>query len=50
MEFFLNRFKKLTFLSVDAYIFLFALIAKGVFIYALQHPSKEELVVVDGTV
>ena len=50
MKFFLNRFKKLTFLSAAVYIFLFALIAKGVFLYASQHPSKEELIFVDGIV
>ena len=50
MKLFSNRFKKLTFLSAATYIFLFALVAKGVFIYASQHPSNEELILVDGIV
>jgi hypothetical protein len=40
MKFIANSFRKLSFLSAAAYIFLFALAAKGVFIYASQHPSK----------
>jgi hypothetical protein len=50
MKFIANSFRKLSFLSAAAYIFLFALAAKGVFIYASQHPSKEELILVDGIV
>ena len=50
MKFIANSLKKLTFFSAAAYIFLFALAAKGVFIYASQHPSKEELILVDGIV
>ena len=50
MKFFANRFKKLTLLSVAGYLFIFAIAAKGVSLYATQHPSKEDLIVVDGIV
>jgi hypothetical protein len=50
MKFFANHFKKLTLLSVAGYLFIFAIAAKGVSLYASQHPSKEDLIVVDGIV
>ena len=50
MKFFANRFKKLTLLSVVGYLIIFAIAAKGVSLYATQHPSKEDLIVVDGIV
>ncbi len=46
----INRLKKLTLLSAAGYLFLFAMAAKGVFIYGSQHPLKEDLIIVDGTV
>lgn len=50
MKFLANRSKKLTLLSTAWYIFLMAIIAKGVFLYASQHTAKNELLMVDGTV
>jgi hypothetical protein len=50
MQFIVNRFKKLTLLSAAGYIFIFALAAKGVFYYADQHPSKKDLLIVNGVV
>lgn len=50
MKLLANRFKKLTLLSAAGYLFLFALAAKGVSLYAMQHPSKEDLIIVDGIV
>lgn len=50
MKFFANSFRKLTLLSVAGYLFLFAIAAKGVSLYASQHPVKEDLIVVDGIV
>ena len=50
MKYIANRFKKLTLLSATAWVFIFALVAKGVFLFAFQHPAKEDLLSVDGTV
>ena len=50
MKFFANSFRKLTLLSVTGYLFLFAIAAKGVSLYASQHPVKEDLIVFDGIV
>ena len=50
MKFIVNRFKKLTLLSAAGYIFIFALAAKGVFLYGAQHPSKKDLIFVNGVV
>ena len=50
MKFIVNRFKKLTLLSTAGYIFIFALAAKGVFLYGAQHPSKKDLIFVNGVV
>jgi hypothetical protein len=50
MKYIANRFKKLTFLSVAGYFFLFALAAKGVFIFAFQHPPREKLLLVEGII
>ena len=50
MKFIVNRFKKLTLLSAAGYIFIFALAAKGVFLYGAQHPSKKDLIPVNGVV
>ena len=45
-----KSFEKLTLLSVAFYIFMLAVCAKGVYLYANQHPSEEELLVVTGIV
>jgi hypothetical protein len=45
-----NRFKKLTLVSAAGYILIFAIAAKGVSLYANQHPQKEELLAVKGIV
>ena len=50
MKFIVNRFKKLTILSLAGYTFIFALAAKGIFIYGSQHPSKNNLIFVNGVV
>ena len=50
MKFIVNRFKKPTLLSTAGYIFIFALAAKGVFLYGAQHPSKNNLIFVNGVV
>ena len=50
MKFIVNRFKQLTLLSAAAYIFIMALAAKGIFLYGSQHPSKEDLIPVNGVV
>jgi hypothetical protein len=44
------RLKELTLVKAAVYIFLLALCAKGVALYASQHPSKEELVFIEGFV
>ena len=50
MKFLVNRFKKMTLLSAAGYIFIMALAAKGIFIYGSQHPSKNDLISVNGVV
>ena len=50
MKFFANSFRKLTLLSIAGYLFIFSIAAKGVSLYASQHPSKEDLIIVDGIV
>jgi hypothetical protein len=45
-----NRFKKLTLLSAAGYFFIFTLAAKGVFLFASQHPAKNNLISVEGMV
>jgi hypothetical protein len=50
MKFLANRFNKLTLLSAAVYIFLLAIVAKGIFLYGSQHPLKEDLIIVDGIV
>jgi hypothetical protein len=50
MKSIVNRFKKLTLLSAAAYIFIMALAAKGIFLYGSQHPSKKDLIPVNGIV
>ncbi len=50
MKFIVNRFKKPTLLSTAGYIFIFALAAKGIFLYGAQHPSKNNLIFVNGVV
>ena len=50
MKFIVNRFKKPTLLSTAGYIFIFALAAKGIFLYGAQHPSKDDLIFVNGVV
>jgi hypothetical protein len=50
MKFAENPFKKLTLLKAAGYIFMFAVCAKGVELYATQHPLKEELLSVSGIV
>lgn len=50
MKFTKTRFKKLTLLSAAGYIFLLTLVTKGFFFFAFQHPSKEELLSVQGIV
>ena len=37
-------------LSAAAYVFVLALAAKGIFLYGAQHPPREELLFVQGTV
>ena len=50
MKFTSKRFKKPTLLSVAVYIFMLTLVAKGFFLFAIQHPSKEKLLYVQGIV
>lgn len=50
MKFTKTRSKKLTLLSAAVYIFLLTLVAKGFFLFAIQHPSKEKLLYVQGIV
>jgi len=50
MKFTSKRFKKPTLLSAAVYIFLFTLVAKGFFLFAIRHPSKEKLLYVQGIV
>lgn len=45
-----HKFKKLTLLSVAGYVLIFAVSAKVVSLYATQHPSKDELLPVQGIV
>jgi hypothetical protein len=45
-----KHLKKLTLVSVAAYVFMFAVCAKGVYIYVSQHPLKEELLSVPGII
>jgi len=45
-----KRHKKLTFLTAAAYFFMFAVCAKGVALYASQHPPKDQLLSVHGIV
>jgi hypothetical protein len=50
MKFTSKRFKKPTLLSAAVYIFMLTLVAKGFFLFAIQHPSKEKLLYVHGIV
>ena len=50
MKFTSKRFKKPTLLSAAVYIFLLTLVAKGFFLFAIQHPSKEKLLYVQGII
>ena len=50
MKFTTKRFKKPTLLSAAAYIFMLTLVAKGFFLFAIQHPSREELLSVQGII
>ena len=50
MKLITKRLKKLTLVSVAAYVFMFAVCAKGVYFYANQHPLKEELRSVHGII
>ena len=50
MKFIANRLRKLTLLSTAGYIFIFAIAAKLVFIYGSQHPTKHDLLPVNGIV
>ena len=50
MKFTSKRFKKPTLLSVAVYIFMLPLVAKGFFLFANKHPSKEKLLYVQGIV
>ena len=50
MKFTSKRFKKPTLLSAAAYIFMLTLVAKGFFLFAIQHPSREELLSVQGII
>jgi hypothetical protein len=50
MKFTANCFKKLTLLSAAGYVLMLALVAKGVFLFASQHPPKEKLLYVEGIV
>jgi hypothetical protein len=50
MKFTSKRFKKPTLLSVAVYIFMLTLVAKGFFLFANQHPSKEKLLYAQGIV
>ncbi len=50
MKLITKRLKKLTLVSVAAYIFMFAVCTKGVYFYANQHPLKEELRSVHGII
>jgi len=48
---FLNKApNKLTLISAAAYFFVFALCAKGVYLYAAQHPPKDQLIFVHGSI
>jgi len=50
MKFFSKRPKNLTLISAAAYFFMFAVCAKGVSLYAAQHPSVENLLPVHGMI
>jgi len=50
MKFTSKRFKKPTLLSAAVYIFMLTLVAKGFFLFAIQHPSREELLSVQGII
>jgi len=50
MKFTSKRFKKPNLLSASVYIFLLTLVAKGFFLFAIQHPSKEALLAVQGVI
>ena len=45
-----RHLKKITLVSVAAYVFMFAVCAKGVYFYESQHPLREKLLSVDGIV
>jgi len=45
-----KHLKKLTLVSVAAYIFMFAICAKGVFLYVNHHPAKNKLLSVHGII
>jgi hypothetical protein len=45
-----DRFKIPTLFSAAGYIFVLALAAKGIFLFGSQHPSKDELLFVEGIV
>lgn len=50
MKFSGNSFKKLTLLSAAGYLFIFAIAAKAVVLYASQHLQKDDLRSVNGIV
>jgi hypothetical protein len=50
MKFTHKRFKKITLVSAAGYFLIFALCAKGVFLFVERHPSKDELKFVKGIV
>ena len=50
MELFSKRLKKLSLVSLAAYVFIFAVCAKIVYFYASQYPLKEELLSVHGII
>jgi len=45
-----KHLKKFTLVSVAAYVFMFAVCAKGVYFYESQHPLKEDLLSVHGII
>ncbi len=50
MKFFSKSFSKPTLVSVATYSFVFSVCVKGVYLYESQHPLKEELLSVHGSV
>lgn len=50
MKFTHKRFKKITLVSAAGYFLMFALCAKGVYLFVERHPSKDKLKIVKGIV